>query len=207
MRLEEPDPRGNISRFIGVQLIRHDIVHLSFLFGPPIVRAITKSKSHVHSMCDHLEHSLEASGLRTTRQRKEVFEVVAGSFDHPTADEIFDRARRRMPEISFATVYNCLSVLVRCGLVRQVTLDRSPTRFCPNMREHCHFFCDQCGEVTDIDLPSKSALGHVPLPRGFEVATFDLSLRGVCPKCGGPPSRRNASAAGAEKSSRAQSRH
>lgn len=109
-----------------------------------------------------------------------------------------------MPEISFATVYNCLSVLVRCGLVRQVTLDRSPTRFCPNMREHCHFFCDQCGEVTDIDLPSKSTLGYVPLPHGFEVATFDLSLRGVCPKCGGPQSRRKASA---EKSSRAQSRH
>ena len=110
--------------------------------------------------------------------------MVAGSFDHPTADEIFDRAKKRMPEISFATVYNCLSVLVRCGLVRQVTLDRSPTRFCPNMREHCHFFCEDCGEVTDIELPSRSTLGKVPLPRGFEVATFDLSLRGVCPKCG-----------------------
>lgn len=109
---------------------------------------------------------------------------MAGSYDHPTADEIFDRARKRMPEISFATVYNCLSVLVQCGLVRQVTLDRSPTRFCPNMREHCHFFCEQCGEVTDIEVPSRNALGHVPLPNGFEVATFDLSLRGVCPKCG-----------------------
>jgi Fur family peroxide stress response transcriptional regulator len=94
-------------------------------------------------------------------------------------------AKKRMPEISFATVYNCLSVLVRCGLVRQVTLDRSPTRFCPNMREHCHFFCEDCGEVTDIELPSRSTLGKVPLPRGFEVATFDLSLRGVCPRCGG----------------------
>ena len=124
-------------------------------------------------------------GFRTTRQRKEVFEVVAGSYDHPTADEVFARAKKRMPEISFATVYNCLGVLVQCGLVRQVTLDRSPTRFCPNMREHCHFFCEDCGEVTDIDLPARSTLGKVPLPRGFEVATFDLSLRGVCPRCGG----------------------
>ena len=123
-------------------------------------------------------------GFRTTRQRKEVFEVVAGSYDHPTADEVFARAKKRMPEISFATVYNCLSVLVQCGLVRQVTLDRSPTRFCPNMREHCHFFCEDCGEVTDIELPARSTLGKVPLPRGFEVATFDLSLRGVCPRCG-----------------------
>jgi Fur family peroxide stress response transcriptional regulator len=143
---------------------------------------------------ENLEHSLEAGGFRTTRQRKEVFEVVADSHDHPTADEIFDRARKRMPEISFATVYNCLSVLVRCGLVRQVTLDRSPTRFCPNMREHCHFFCDYCGEVTDIDLPACSTISHVQLPRGFEVATFNLSLRGVCPKCGKNSSRSQATA-------------
>ena len=143
------------------------------------------SKNRAESTREHLERSLEVGGLRCTRQRREVFEVVAGSYDHPTADEIFDRAKKRMPEISFATVYNCLSVLVRCGLVRQVTLDRSPTRFCPNMREHCHFFCEDCGEVTDIELPSRSTLGKVPLPRGFEVATFDLSLRGVCPRCGG----------------------
>ncbi len=92
---------------------------------------------------ERLEQSLESAGFRFTRQRQEVFEVVADSHDHPSADEIFDRVKERMPEISFATVYNCLSVLVRCGLLRQVTLDRSPTRFCPNMREHCHFFCEQ----------------------------------------------------------------
>ncbi len=131
-----------------------------------------------------LERSLQTGGFRTTRQRKEVFDVLAASYDHPTADEIFERARKRMPEISFATVYNCLSVLVRCGLVRQVTLDRSPTRFCPNMREHCHFFCEECGQVTDIALPSKGAVEQVPLPTGFKVSTFDISLRGVCPKCG-----------------------
>ena len=135
-------------------------------------------------MCENLEYSLEAGGFRTTRQRKGVFEVVAGSHDHPTADEIFERAKKRMPEISFATVYNCLSVLVQCGLVRQVTLDRSPTRFCPNMREHCHFFCEDCGEITDIELPARSTIGNVVVPSGFEVSTFDISLRGVCQKCG-----------------------
>jgi Fe2+ or Zn2+ uptake regulation protein len=137
-----------------------------------------------------LEKSLETGGFRCTRQRQEVFEVVAESHDHPTADEIFDRAKKKMPEISFATVYNCLSVLVECGLVRQVTLDRSPTRFCPNMRDHCHFFCDECGQVSDIDLPSREALTGVPLPPGFEVASFDISLKGICPTCGSRASNR-----------------
>jgi len=127
-----------------------------------------------------------------------VFGVVADSHDHPTADEIFERAKRRMPELSFATVYNCLGVLVECGLVRQVTLERSPARFCPNMREHCHFSCEGCGEVTDIDLPPRTALGAVPLPEGFQISNFDLALRGVCPKCGagrGGKSKRSAAVA------------
>jgi uncharacterized protein (TIGR01777 family) len=132
---------------------------------------------------DRLEHSLESAGFRFTRQRREVFDVVAESHDHPTADDIFERVKRKMPEISFATVYNCLSVLVRCGLLRQVTLDRSPTRFCPNMREHGHFFCERCGEVTDIAVPQRSALAGVDLPPGFEIASFDISMRGVCPTC------------------------
>ena len=73
--------------------------------------------------------------------------------DHPTAEEVFIRAKREMPDISMATVYNCLDALVKCGLVRQVTLERGATRFCPNMREHCHFYCDQCESVFDIELP------------------------------------------------------
>src|SRR6185436_20270615 len=96
---------------------------------------------------EDLAQRLATSGLRMTRQRQQVFDVVAESHDHPTAEQIFDRAKQSNPEISFATVYNCLSVLVQCGLVKQVTLDRTPTRFCPNMREHCHFFCDVCGQV------------------------------------------------------------
>jgi Fur family peroxide stress response transcriptional regulator len=155
--------------------------------------ALPIKQDAINEFRSRLERSLDTSGFRFTRQRQEVFEVVAESHDHPTADEIFDRAKRRMPEISFATVYNCLSVLVECGLVRQVTLDRSPTRFCPNMRDHCHFFCDECGRVTDIDLPSHEALKEVPLPGGFAISSFDISLRGKCPHCsGGRPERNKA---------------
>ena len=89
-----------------------------------------------------------------------------------------------MPEISFATVYNCLSVLVRCGLLRQVTLDRSPTRFCPNMREHCHFYCDSCAKVFDIDLPSEGPNG-ITLPKGFKAARYEIAIHGLCVKCAG----------------------
>ncbi|HEY6225927.1 MAG TPA: Fur family transcriptional regulator [Verrucomicrobiae bacterium] len=137
---------------------------------------------HVHENED-LAQRLATSGLRMTRQRQQVFDVVAESHDHPTAEQIFERAKKSNPEISFATVYNCLSVLVECGLVRQVILDRAPVRFCPNMREHWHFYCEQCGEVLDIDVPKDGAFHTGNLPDAFTVNHVDVALRGKCNRC------------------------
>jgi Fe2+ or Zn2+ uptake regulation protein len=130
-----------------------------------------------------LARRLATSGLKMTRQRQQVFDVVADSHDHPTAEQIFDRAKLSNPEISFATVYNCLSVLVECGLVRQVILDRAPVRFCPNMREHWHFYCEACGEVIDVDVPKESVFASNTVSQGFEVSHVDVALRGRCAAC------------------------
>ena len=88
-----------------------------------------------------------------------------------------------MPEISMATVYNCLDALVQCGLIRHVNLDRSATRFCPNMKEHCHFYCDECGGIYDIDLPANGQRAGLKVPEGFKVKQFDVSIRGLCRDC------------------------
>jgi Fur family peroxide stress response transcriptional regulator len=89
-----------------------------------------------------------------------------------------------MPEISMATVYNCLDALVRSGCARQVTVDRSATRFCPNMREHCHFYCDTCEKVFDIDMSDEGPAG-ITLPRGFKAVRFEIAIHGLCAKCAG----------------------
>jgi Fur family peroxide stress response transcriptional regulator len=123
---------------------------------------------------------LNTSGFRFTPQRQRVYDVLMHKRDHPTADEVFVRAKKQMPEISHATVYNCLGALVECGLVRQVQLDRGATRFCPNMHEHCHFYCDECENVFDVDLPAKT---HVALPRGFRAERFEIAIHGICPNC------------------------
>jgi Fe2+ or Zn2+ uptake regulation protein len=126
---------------------------------------------------------LTTNGFRFTPQRQQVYDVLLRKRDHPTADEVFIRAKKQMPEISHATVYNCLDALVKSGLVRQVTLDRGATRFCPNMHEHCHFHCDACDGVFDVDLPSE-ACAAVSLPRGFRADHFDVAIRGLCAACG-----------------------
>ena len=64
---------------------------------------------------------LATVGFRLTPQRQHVYQVLLDRPDHPTAEEVFLRAKETRPEISLATVYNCLDALVRCRLVKQVT--------------------------------------------------------------------------------------
>jgi Fe2+ or Zn2+ uptake regulation protein len=128
-----------------------------------------------------LTERLNTVGFRFTPQRQQVYDVILNKRDHPTAEEVFIRAKQAMPEISHATVYNCLDALVKCGLVRQVQLERGATRFCPNMEEHCHYYCDQCGTVFDVLLQKDSTA--VPRPRGFKVDHYDIAVHGICAEC------------------------
>jgi Fur family peroxide stress response transcriptional regulator len=128
-----------------------------------------------------LSARLSTSGFRFTSQRERVYAVLLRKRDHPTAEDVFIRVKGDLPDISMATVYNCLDALVKCGLVRQVTVQRGAARFCPNMQEHCHFYCDGCAAVFDIDL---GAAPGMRLPKGFQAQRYDVTIHGVCPHCG-----------------------
>jgi len=127
-----------------------------------------------------LDKALGRQGLRSTRQREHIFDVLLRRRDHPTADEVYARARLEMPTISLATVYNCLETLVGCGLVRAVNYEREPTRFCPNLNQHAHFQDRSTGRVYDIDLPEELAAKlSTVLPEGYEADSFDLYFHGT----------------------------
>ncbi len=124
------------------------------------------------------------SDVRLTPHRREVFDVLASSTDHPTAYDILDRVKNRSPHISLATVYNCLEHLTTHGLIKQVQLDRGQSRYCANLHEHVHFHCETCGKVidahpaTDFD-PAK----FWNLPKGTRVTRTDLAIHGTCDAC------------------------
>jgi Fur family transcriptional regulator, peroxide stress response regulator len=130
-----------------------------------------------------LGEQLAATGFRFTQQRRQVYDVLLQKQDHPTAEEVFIRAKRAMPDISMATVYNCLDALVQAGVARQVKIERGAARFCPNMHAHWHFHCTGCGGVFDVDLPAE-AQAAFPLPKGFKIDQFEIAAHGVCPACG-----------------------
>ena len=134
------------------------------------------------------DESISSGGFRLTRQRREVYEVLLETRDHPSAVQVFNRVQRKMPTISLATVYNCLETLTQVGLVQQVNLDRGPSRFCPSTQRHAHFFCTQCGHVHDVDLPDAGELSRIwRLPDDYVVSQYEFSLRGLCRQCADEP--------------------
>ena len=130
------------------------------------------------------EETISHSGHRLTPQRREVYDALLSELDHPTATEVFIKAKSRMPNISLATVYNCLETLVACGLAKQVNVEREATRYCPNLEDHGHFFCERCGKVYDVPLASgKRVERSWELPKGFVVHHCEINLRGICASC------------------------
>jgi Fur family peroxide stress response transcriptional regulator len=123
-------------------------------------------------------------GPALTRQRQVVLDVVQSGDTHPTAAEVFEAARRQLPGISFATVYNSLRFLKQEGLVREVAFGSGASRYDRETDRHDHAICSACGMLVDFDLP-----GTVELIRSaarasrFKPESVHLTLVGLCPGC------------------------
>ena len=130
------------------------------------------------------DETISEKGFRFTGQRRAVYDALMDQRDHPTAVEVFMRVKGKVPSISLATVYNCLETLTDCGLVKTVNHDRESARYCPNLDEHAHLFCEGCGGVTDIPLRAKRRAHDIwELPENVSISHHEISFRGLCPKC------------------------
>ncbi len=121
----------------------------------------------------------EIAGLRMTKQRQEVYRILMQERNHPTANDVFMRVKDRLPNISLATVYNCLEALVEHGIIRQVNFDRESSRYCPNLKEHGHFHDEATGVIHDIEFkPGIQLTDVLNLPSGAVIEDVVITLRG-----------------------------
>lgn len=121
----------------------------------------------------------EISGLRMTRQRRQIYRVLLSHRDHPTANDVFMRIKDTLPNLSLATVYTCLDAMVKHGIIRQVNFDRGPSRYCPNLAEHGHFHDLATGIIHDVKFRPGIRLEDVlDLPPGARVKNVEFTLRG-----------------------------
>ena len=126
----------------------------------------------------------EIEGYGFTKQRQAVLRVIRESEEHLTAVEVFENARRVLPGISFATVYNSLRYLKQEGFIGEVQFGTNANRYDRRVSRHDHAICNGCGKLVDLELPVPRALikKAADISR-FEIASIELTLRGYCPGC------------------------
>jgi len=125
-----------------------------------------------------------AGEQKLTPQRDAVLQVILAREDHPTANEIFDAARQRLPTISYATVYNSLRYLKEAGLVHEIKFGDSASRYDRETDRHDHAICNSCGKLVDFDLPQTAELMQAAARKSrFKPESVHLTLRGLCVDC------------------------
>ena len=125
-----------------------------------------------------------AQGAKITHQRLEIYRVLASTDEHPDAEVIWSRVRRRIPTVSRDTVYRNLKLLAEQRLISVVGMSHERLRFDANMESHHHFICVRCGRIRDF---SSRRLDDVQYPAEIESFGEPLSLhfevKGICAAC------------------------
>lgn len=131
---------------------------------------------------DVAQQALREAGVRVTAQRMMIVDVLVGNRTHPTVEEIYTRIRDTCPTISLATVYHTLALLARQGLILELRGAKDGLHCDPDTTPHAHAYCENCGKVFDIPLPSSPAWDS-DLLDGFHPSRTELSLYGRCGNC------------------------
>ena len=127
---------------------------------------------------------LQPKNTRMTRQRKVIFEELLKQNAHPSADEIYQMVRRRMPRISLGTVYRNLEVLANMGKIQKLELSGALKRYDWNTNKHYHTRCVCCDRVDDAPIaPLNQLENDLYGTTVFEIIGHNLEFTGLCPKC------------------------
>ena len=122
--------------------------------------------------------------LRMTRQRKVILEELRKLNTHPSADEIYEVVRHRLPRISLGTVYRNLEVLSELGEIQKLELSGLLKRFDWNTKKHYHIRCVRCSRVDDAPIAPLNKLDNELYGATvFEIIGHNLEFTGLCPEC------------------------
>jgi len=121
---------------------------------------------------------------RGSKQKTAVFNAVIKLASHPTAQEIFFKAKEQITSISFSTVYRNLGILVDEGDLITITSSGSEAHYDHIVKNHCHIQCRSCGKVCDIDVPVVDFDEMLPSDAsGFTVDGVCVTFTGMCEDC------------------------
>ena len=124
------------------------------------------------------------SNMRLTSQRQIILEELRKVKSHPTATEMYDMVRKRLPRIGLGTVYRNLELLAKLGIIRKLEVDGKQKRFDGDISAHYHIRCIKCNRVDDIFIKvdrglEKSAASCCD----YKILDHHVQFSGICSKC------------------------
>lgn len=121
---------------------------------------------------------------KSSLQRQVILEEVVKEKTHPSAQEIYERVRQRLPRISLGTVYRNLEHLADKGLIRKIESADGQRRFDGELSDHYHIRCLYCGRVDDAPLPLLTRLDQTfGRMSEYTILGHRLEFYGICPYC------------------------
>ena len=122
--------------------------------------------------------------LKYSRQRESIKEFLITRKDHPTADVVYENMKKIYPNISLGTVYRNLSLLSDIGEIQKLSSFGGADHFDGCVTPHCHFMCQKCGQVLDLDTDDMSDLATKASEKfSGQITGYDLRFFGICEKC------------------------
>lgn len=127
---------------------------------------------------------LTERGLRVTHQRLAIYECLVTSEEHPSAEDIYEALRERVPGLSLATVYKTLNVLVEMGLALKLGFGDDVNRYEGNPEPHINLVCVRCKKFVDRDEERLLAIAEtLRAESGFTLFSQRHEIYGLCPEC------------------------
>lgn len=135
-----------------------------------------------------IQNSLRERGIRLTRQRRILLDLLDRSGRHLDADSLFQLAKEKDPKLNRVTVYRTLTLLKKGGLVDELDLlhFKGDQHYYESKlkQEHAHVICLRCGKVEEFFGDSLQRLRkQVESSLGFSIVTARTELGGHCPDC------------------------
>lgn len=154
----------------------------------PARRVSTGERINANQSVGRLEAELENRGIRLTRQRRVIVQVVDSAQRHLDADEILERAKKLDPGVHRVTVYRTLDLLKRHGLIDELDLLhlRGDRHYYESHgpRDHIHVACLRCGKVREFESGLYEKLKRqIERECGIRIQMSRTEVGGYCDNC------------------------
>ena len=142
-------------------------------------------------MATKKDTSISMKYQRNTRQRQVILEELRKVTSHPTAADLYEIVRQRLPKISLGTVYRNLELLAQVGLIQKLQISGYEARFDGNPESHGHMRCVCCHRVGDLqEAPYDAGRSYPREMDGSVILGCRVEFFGVCPECRTQPRRK-----------------